>query len=118
MGPGANIDEGAEVFLFSQRGQPLGQVKAETEFRRQGSEASSPPPKPGEIILEAIDRLDVTEPVYYIVWVEYGYRIIDHHSDPEWKVTIYKPAKDLRIADLVAKAENKSEAKIAAQVNF
>ena len=111
---GANIAEGDEVWLLAGCGQLLGQVRAEYDWRGPHDTRRSP----GETVLEAIDRLDVVEQLCYVVWVEYGYQIVNHCSGPAWRVTIYKPARQIRIAEVVARALAMAQKKVAAETDF
>ena len=49
----------------------------------------------GETILEAIDRAGVVDTLEYIIKMEYGYNIRDHHSQGNYRMTVYKEAKVL-----------------------
>ena len=70
VGPQVDFAEGDEVVLFSQAGQPLGQVRATVTQRCQ--QQGEAPLRLGESILEAIYRLNLIHLVHYVVWVEYG----------------------------------------------
>ena len=112
VGPTANIYEGDEVRLFASCGAQLGQVKVEYNLRDGSAEMST---QRGESILAAISRLGVTEQVHYIVWILFGYKIVNHRSEPAWRATIYKPAKDICPVDLLTEARTIAPKKVKAE---
>lgn len=72
----------------------------------------------GETILEAIDRHHVSTMLTHIVLVEYGYNVRDHYSLPNYRITIFKPAKDFSWADLIEEAKEKFKVEVLAEANF
>lgn len=72
----------------------------------------------GETVLAAIYRHSVAETLAYIVSIERGYVIRDHHSENNWRVTVYKPAKDFTYSDVVAEAVASAVASVKAEAEF
>lgn len=71
----------------------------------------------GESILDALYRLQA-EDCTFIVKVSGGYNINDHCSRDNWQATIYKPAKDITIGELIAQAVARAEAQVKAEAAF
>jgi len=70
----------------------------------------------GETILEGLQREGISpSSLVAVVWRDYGYNIRDHHSGPEWTLTIYKPSKSLDIAELMKREEEKALAEVKAE---
>ena len=72
----------------------------------------------GETILEAIDRLGMADTLLYIVISEGGYNIVEHHSQSNWRTTIYKPAKDFNIRDAISDARIAAFKEVSAEAAF
>jgi len=73
----------------------------------------------GETVLEALERLQIPpSSIIAIVKYDYGYKIVDHHSKPNWRLTIYKPAKDLDLGELIEKEREKALAQVKAEADF
>jgi hypothetical protein len=72
----------------------------------------------GETILEAIDRHGVAESLDFIVWTEWGYNVVEHHSEDDWRAVVYKPAKGFALTDAIAEAKGKALAEVQAEANF
>lgn len=73
----------------------------------------------GETILEAIDSLDISEKIKYIVVEDYyknAWQGQDHTE--EWSFTIYKPAADASFPAEIQKAKEKAMAQVKAEANF
>lgn len=73
----------------------------------------------GETILEAIDRLNISEKIKYVV-VEGYYKNAWQGQDhtEEWSFTIYKPAADASFPAEIQKAKEKAMAQVKAEANF
>jgi len=72
----------------------------------------------GESVLEAIYRRGLDQEIEYIIKVESGYKVRDHHSLANWCATIYKPASGDLISDLLAEARDAAAAEVAAALEF
>ncbi len=136
------IDEGEEILLFTKQGNLIGAVKPDFDFRsnyahedgyfRDGetvleaiSNVKLPPidfddvfPEPSEEYVELATRTQLKPVVHFIVSIRFGRNIVDHHSQPDWSATIYKPAKDVDIEDLISQAQEKALAEVQAETNF
>jgi hypothetical protein len=74
--------------------------------------------KDGETVLEAIDRHSVTDTLKYIVSHEYGYNIESHYSQPNFRVTIFKPSREFNWVTLIVAAQRKALEEVQAEANF
>jgi hypothetical protein len=72
----------------------------------------------GETILEALYRQEVSPMLAYIVIVHSGYIIQDHRSQPDWCATIYKPARDIDLGDLITQERDSALQQVKAEANF
>ena len=111
------IDQGEKVHFVCGEGMLYNEVKRSHDFSSNYAH-TDPYTKEGESILEAIYRLRIEDDLMFIVVEEYGYNIVDHHSQDNRRFTIYKPAKNLKIGDLITSEIKKAEAKVDAEVNF
>ena len=69
----------------------------------------------GETVLETIDEHGVPD---FIAWFEYGLDCVNHYSTHDWRATIYKAAKDVDVADLVAQAQVQALSQVQAEGAF
>ncbi|MHA1216264.1 MAG: hypothetical protein ACTSPX_02920 [Candidatus Thorarchaeota archaeon] len=72
----------------------------------------------GETILEAIDRHNVGDNLSYIVVVREGYNVRDHYSEPSWCCTVYKPGRNINLAEVIAEEKAKALEMVRAEANF
>lgn len=72
----------------------------------------------GETILEAIDRHKVANTLSFIVKTEYGYRIRDHRSGPEYGIAIFKPSREFTWGKLTKDAKQKALTEVQAEAKF
>ncbi len=72
----------------------------------------------GEDMLEAIARLDVANTLAYIVWACGGYNAENHYSAGNWRATIYKPAKDFTLAEVITAVEAKALEQVKTEATF
>lgn len=71
----------------------------------------------GETVLHAIDRLGVAEKVDFVVVDHYGIHTENHYSFGS-QLEILKPAKGLKIKNLVEEAYQKASKEVAAEAAF
>jgi len=72
----------------------------------------------GESILEAIARQGVEETLRYVVETAGGYNIVNHYSEPDWVVFIYKLPRRTSLGEKIEAAKAKEKAEVAAECNF
>lgn len=72
----------------------------------------------GETVLEAIHRENLADKLAYVVVVESGYAIVNHHSEADWRMTIYKPAKDVSAQDLIEQSKKSALDQVKAESEF
>lgn len=71
----------------------------------------------GESVLEAIDRLEVTD-LSHIVWVRSGFRVENHHSTRHWEITVFKEAKSLKIEAALEAARAEALEQVRAEADL
>ena len=72
----------------------------------------------GETILETIYHHDAQNFLKFVVQVEYGLSAHNHVSDDDWRAVIYKPARDVNIAELIEQAKSQAAEQVAAESEF
>ena len=72
----------------------------------------------GETVLEAINRHGVASTLGFIVWTRGGYNVVEHYSEPNWSAVIYKPSKDLSLAQAVVEATAKAVEEVQTESAF
>lgn len=72
----------------------------------------------GETVLEAIDRHQVADRLLLIVSVEAGYNILDHHSQRNWRMTLYKPSESLSIKQAIRNARDQARERVQIEGAF
>jgi len=78
-----------------------------------------PVDKPGETILEAIDRLGVADVIRYVVLQEQGHEYVSGQYDREVAlITIYKLPRGKTLGEFVEKARRDAEKEVAREISF
>lgn len=111
------IDDGEEIF-FVVNGTLAGPVQTDGSVIH--NEAHSDNENwDGETVLEAIDRLKIApDTITHIVSFEYGYEVLDHYSQGNYRLTIYKAPVGFTIADYVKEAIEKADNEVKAECAF
>lgn len=109
----SEIYEGEKAFChFPQEGWV--EVQSELDYE-SGYAHEDTRHKEGETPLEVIDRIGENPDLMLVV--EYGIDTVNYNSKGEG-ITILKPAKGLKIEDLISKAKEKALDKVRAEANF
>ena len=107
------IYRGEEAFAYL---PSVGWVGAESEYDFASNYAyTDPRHEEGQSLLEVLADYE-EEPTLFAV-VEYGIETVNHYSEGEG-LTIFKPPKGVRVADLITEAREKALASVRAEAEF
>lgn len=82
-----------------------------TEYHDQHDGRSS---SPGETVLEAIDRLGISDILYLIIRTNFH----EEDGDRSWEYTVHKPSKDQTLEKSLNLARQRAAREVRAEVDF
>ncbi len=109
------IDEGRSIWLVFRDADSyrFSQVKTKHDYSSNYAYQDSYSTE-GETVIEAIDREGIPD---YIYAIDYGIETINHYSQG-FEITLYKPAKDIAISQLILQLRKQAREEIEAEGNF
>jgi len=118
IGSMVDISEGTTYCLFDEGQKLIDKVKPDYLHKSNYAYEDDINVK-GESIIETIFRCGLPGiKTNYIVKIEYGYDCVNHYSTDNFKITIFKSAKNINLVNELVKETKKFENQVRAEANF